>query len=156
MATKRVHEIAKERGITSKEALEALCSAGLEVKVAASKVDAEKAARAFGGTGSATTVAAPPPAGVPAVRTAKAQPAAPPQRRKPIKLKDFIARVDAEQPERLSVAEVARVWPHPWVNRNGSGKRARIRMQVGGQKYERMQGDHHWHWVDHWTMGPPR
>jgi translation initiation factor IF-2 len=48
MAKKRVHEIAKERGITSKEALEVLRKAGLEVKVAASSVEEEDAARAFG------------------------------------------------------------------------------------------------------------
>ena len=45
---KRVHEIAKERGISSKEALEVLRKAGLEVKVAASSVEEEDAARAFG------------------------------------------------------------------------------------------------------------
>jgi translation initiation factor IF-2 len=48
MAKKRVHEIAKERGITSKEALEVLRTAGLDVKVAASSVEEEEAARAFG------------------------------------------------------------------------------------------------------------
>jgi translation initiation factor IF-2 len=48
MARKRVHEIAKERGISSKEALEVLRKAGLEVKVAASSVEEEDAARAFG------------------------------------------------------------------------------------------------------------
>jgi translation initiation factor IF-2 len=48
MAKKRVHEIAKERGITSKEALEVLRNAGLNVKVAASSVEEEEAARAFG------------------------------------------------------------------------------------------------------------
>src|SRR3954462_8360814 len=48
MARKRVHEIAKERGITSKEALEVLRTAGLDVKVAASSVEEEEAARAFG------------------------------------------------------------------------------------------------------------
>ena len=48
MAKKRVHEIAKERGITSKEALEVLRSAGLDVKVAASSVEEDEAARAFG------------------------------------------------------------------------------------------------------------
>ena len=47
MAKKRVHEIAKERGITSKEALEVLRKAGLDVKVAASSVEEEEAARAF-------------------------------------------------------------------------------------------------------------
>jgi translation initiation factor IF-2 len=59
MAKKRVHEIAKERGITSKEALEVLRNAGLDVKVAASSVEEEEAARAFGNGAGATSPAAP-------------------------------------------------------------------------------------------------
>jgi translation initiation factor IF-2 len=59
MAKKRVHEIAKERGITSKEALEVLRAAGLEVKVAASSVEEEEAARAFG-NGAGASAPAPP------------------------------------------------------------------------------------------------
>jgi translation initiation factor IF-2 len=57
MAKKRVHEIAKERGITSKEALEVLRKAGLEVKVAASSVEEEEAAKAFGNGAGATAPA---------------------------------------------------------------------------------------------------
>jgi translation initiation factor IF-2 len=53
VAKKRVHEIAKERGITSKEALEVLRKAGLDVKVAASSVEEEEAAKAFGNGASA-------------------------------------------------------------------------------------------------------
>ena len=48
MAKKRVHEIAKERGITSKEALQVLQQAGLKVTAAASSVEETDAARAFG------------------------------------------------------------------------------------------------------------
>jgi translation initiation factor IF-2 len=48
MAKKRVHEIAKERGITSKEALAVLQQAGLEVTAPASSVEEAEAARAFG------------------------------------------------------------------------------------------------------------
>jgi translation initiation factor IF-2 len=69
MAKKRVHEIAKERGITSKEALEVLRSAGLDVKVAASSVEEEEAARAFGNGAGATA-----PAGGGAQAAAPAQP----------------------------------------------------------------------------------
>jgi translation initiation factor IF-2 len=58
MAKKRVHEIAKERGITSKEALEVLRQAGLDVKVAASSVEEEEAARAFGNGAGASAPAA--------------------------------------------------------------------------------------------------
>jgi len=47
MAKKRVHEIAKERGISSKEVIVVLQSAGLDVKAAASSVDENDIARAF-------------------------------------------------------------------------------------------------------------
>src|SRR4051794_4533707 len=51
MAKKRVHEIAKERGISSKEVIATLQKAGLDVKAAASSVDADDAAKAFNGGG---------------------------------------------------------------------------------------------------------
>src|SRR6476469_7118096 len=53
MAKKRVHEIAKEQGITSKEALAALKKAGLEVTTASSSVDEADAAKAFSNGASA-------------------------------------------------------------------------------------------------------
>ena len=53
MAKKRVHEIAKERGITSKEALAALKQAGLEVTTASSSVDEAEAAKALANGASA-------------------------------------------------------------------------------------------------------
>jgi translation initiation factor IF-2 len=57
MAKKRVHEIAKERGMSSKDVIATLQKAGLDVKAAASSVDEHDVARAFNGGG-----AAPPPA----------------------------------------------------------------------------------------------
>jgi len=60
MAKKRVHEIAKEKGISSKEVLAILQKAGLEVKAAASSVDEADVERAFAGDGKAATEAAPP------------------------------------------------------------------------------------------------
>ena len=54
MAKKRVHEIAKQRGLTSKEVLAALKAAGIEAKVAQSSVeetDALKALQAAGADG---------------------------------------------------------------------------------------------------------
>jgi translation initiation factor IF-2 len=57
MAKKRVHEIAKERGITSKEALAILQKAGLEVTAAASSVEESDAARAFANGAGAQTEA---------------------------------------------------------------------------------------------------
>jgi translation initiation factor IF-2 len=49
MAKKRVHEIAKEKGIPSKEVLAKLQAAGFDVKAAASSVDEADIARAFNG-----------------------------------------------------------------------------------------------------------
>jgi translation initiation factor IF-2 len=74
MAKKRVHEIAKERGITSKEALAVLRGAGLDVKVAASSVEEEEAARAFGnGAGASAPAQSAPPEAEPAEAEAPAE-----------------------------------------------------------------------------------
>jgi translation initiation factor IF-2 len=51
MAKKRVHEIAKERGMSSKDVIATLQKAGLDVKAAASSVDEDDVARAFNGGG---------------------------------------------------------------------------------------------------------
>ena len=45
---KRVHEIAKEHGLTAKELLERLQAAGVDVKAASSNVDEEVALRVLG------------------------------------------------------------------------------------------------------------
>src|SRR3954471_5163748 len=78
MAKKRVHEIAKERGISSKEVLAVLQKAGLNVKAAASSVDEDDIARAFSnGAESAaaeTPKAEPAPAGDGAQTRAKPAP----------------------------------------------------------------------------------
>jgi translation initiation factor IF-2 len=74
VSRKRVHEIAKERGLTSKEVLEALRAAGVEVKAAASSVEEEVAAKALAasdGGGAQGSSPQPQPA------TAPAQPAKP-------------------------------------------------------------------------------
>jgi translation initiation factor IF-2 len=71
MAKKRVHEIAKERGITSKEAVAILQKAGLGVKSHSSSVEESDAARAF------ENGAASAPAAAPAEAAAPEQPAAP-------------------------------------------------------------------------------
>ena len=49
MARKRVHEIAKERGLASKEVLAKLQAAGIEVTAAASSVEEDVAAKALDG-----------------------------------------------------------------------------------------------------------
>jgi translation initiation factor IF-2 len=72
LAKKRVHEIAKQQGLTSKEVLAALQAAGVEAKAAASSVEEEVALKALessnGGDGSA-------PAAAPAKAAPKAKPA---------------------------------------------------------------------------------
>ena len=59
MAKKRVHEIAKEQGLTSKELLAKLQAAGIEVKAAASSVEEAEALKALGGNGAAPKAQAP-------------------------------------------------------------------------------------------------
>jgi translation initiation factor IF-2 len=54
MAKKRVHEIAKQQGLTSKEVLAALKAAGIEAKVAASSVEEEDALKALAAAGDGT------------------------------------------------------------------------------------------------------
>jgi len=71
---KRVHQIAKERGLPSKELLERLRAAGVEVKAASSNVDEAVALRVLGnGAGAAAADGPPAPAG-------SQPPAATPQR----------------------------------------------------------------------------
>ncbi|MGE5407313.1 MAG: translation initiation factor IF-2 N-terminal domain-containing protein, partial [Syntrophothermus sp.] len=60
MAKKRVHEIAKAQGLTSKEVLAALKAAGIEAKAAASSVEEADALQAIGATqGNGASEAAP-------------------------------------------------------------------------------------------------
>ncbi len=85
MAKKRVHEIAKAKGVSSKELLAALKAAGIEAKAAASSVEESDALKALsaanGGDGAASTAAATKPkAAAPkaaAVKPAAAKPAPP-------------------------------------------------------------------------------
>jgi translation initiation factor IF-2 len=73
MAKKRVHEIAKQQGVSSKEVLAALNAAGIEAKAAASSVEETDALKALGasGDGAATAVKA-APASAPAEKAAPA------------------------------------------------------------------------------------
>jgi translation initiation factor IF-2 len=82
MSKKRVHEIAKEHGISSKELLEKLAAAGVQAKAAASSVEEDAALKALGlsapaaSNGAAATTKA-PPAEKPAATNASAAPAKP-------------------------------------------------------------------------------
>src|SRR3954454_10632943 len=76
MAKKRVHEIAKERGISSKEVLAILQKAGFDVKAAASSVDERDIAHAFegGGNGAEAAPGEPEQADAAATEPAATQP----------------------------------------------------------------------------------
>src|SRR6201995_4606383 len=58
--SKRVHEIAKERGLPAKEVLEKLRAAGINVKAVSSSVDEAAAAKALGNGGSSPAANAAP------------------------------------------------------------------------------------------------
>ncbi len=81
MTKKRVHEIAKEQGISSKELLEKLGAAGIAAKAAASSVEETDALRVLGANGaSASATATEPPAPtVPAPAPAAAEQPSPPE-----------------------------------------------------------------------------
>ncbi|MEA2200682.1 MAG: translation initiation factor [Solirubrobacteraceae bacterium] len=71
MSKKRVHEIAKEHGLSSKELLEKLRAAGVEAKAAASSVEESAALKALGVEGSSTPASS---NGGPAAAPASASP----------------------------------------------------------------------------------
>src|ERR1700736_5523137 len=75
MAKRRVHEIAKEHGLSSKELLEKLKAAGIEAKVAASSVEEALVAKALGIDGASSP---PSPTGPPAAVAPAPAPAPPP------------------------------------------------------------------------------
>ncbi|HWY91132.1 MAG TPA: translation initiation factor IF-2 [Solirubrobacteraceae bacterium] len=77
MSKKRVHEIAKEQGLSSKELLEKLHAAGVEAKTASSSVEETTAIQALGNGGTPT------PAAPPATATATAPPPKPASKPKP-------------------------------------------------------------------------
>jgi translation initiation factor IF-2 len=85
VAKKRVHEIAKAQGLSSKELLAALKKAGIEAKAAASSVEEADALKALGGGGTATATKPQPKAAPPAKQDgqAAAKPAAKPAPKKP-------------------------------------------------------------------------
>src|SRR5919198_4234296 len=99
MAKKRVHEIAKERGIPSKEVLAVLQKAGLDVKAAASSVDESDVERAFS-NGAEAPKAASGDGGQSAAATAPAQQAEAPAQQRPAPERQAPAerQPQAEQP----------------------------------------------------------
>jgi translation initiation factor IF-2 len=76
MSKKRVHEIAKEQNISSKELLARLQAAGIDAKAAASSVDEASALKALGANGAAAPAASSPASASAEQATAPAKPPA--------------------------------------------------------------------------------
>jgi translation initiation factor IF-2 len=133
MAKKRVHEIAKERGITSKEAVAILQNAGLEVKSHSSSVEESDAARAFANGAQAAApaeAAASAPAEAPAAAEAAAPPAEPPAA-------EQRPATDGEAPARRSDAGGRP--PREGEQRRGGGQRPQGGGQSGGPQRPAIQ-----------------
>jgi translation initiation factor IF-2 len=127
MAKKRVHEIAKARGISSKQALEVLQAAGLQVKVAASSVEEADAERAFaaGGNGKGSSAKAPAPQAKSARKAPDQKPAA------------EEAAGDAQKPPARPAAQQSRpTRPRP----GGGGGGGRRRVIIDSQASRRTPG----------------
>jgi translation initiation factor IF-2 len=77
VAKKRVHEIAKAQGLSSKELLAALKKAGIEAKAAASSVEEADALKALGDGGGTATATKPKAEAKPAAAQPKAEAKAP-------------------------------------------------------------------------------
>ena len=115
MAKKRVHEIAKERGITSKEALAELKKAGLEVKTASSSVEESDAAKAFANGAGATATKAPakPKAAAKPKADAKPKPDAKPKTDGKLKAEAKPAAEAESKPAAEAEAKPAKPEPAP-------------------------------------------
>jgi translation initiation factor IF-2 len=112
MSKKRVHEIAKEHGVSSKELLEKLKAAGVEAKAAASSVEESAALKALGVSGASSNggsataapaepaASAPPAAKAPATKApaAKAPSAKPPTAKAPTAKAPASGAATAEAP----------------------------------------------------------
>ncbi|MBA2546575.1 MAG: translation initiation factor IF-2 [Solirubrobacterales bacterium] len=141
MAKKRVHEIAKANGLTSKELLEKLHAAGVEAKAAQSNVEEADALAALKGSGgTATATKAPPkPAAAPKPKpkpkpAAEAPPAQAPADAKPVQLKADGAGGAAGSKKRRRVVidsqaarrdHIAKNQPPPRPPRRRGGRRRR-------------------------------
>jgi len=145
MSKKRVYEIAKEHGLSSKELLERLTAAGVDAKAAASSIEESDALKALG------IGAAPKPAssnGAPAPAPVKARPskapAQPPKAAEPSK--------PAAQPAKAAPAPAGQAAPAPAAQapsslpaQDGAGSAAssaeRVRPTRDSRTGERTPGD---------------
>jgi translation initiation factor IF-2 len=171
MSKRRVHEIAKEHGISSKELLEKLKAAGVEAKAAASSVDESAALHVLGlGSGGAAAsngaptapvappkpqpTAAPAPTPKPATHMAPAAAAPPPPAARPATPPSAPAQQPAAAasraaPARPQPASPASAAPQPSATQPASGHAAqpappgaeRVRPTRDSRTGERTPGD---------------
>jgi translation initiation factor IF-2 len=99
---KRVHEIAKQQGLTSKEVLAALKAAGIEAKVAASSVEEGEALKALAAAGGSTAETAKP-----AAKTAQAAPKRPAKEVTQARAAEGDGKPQAKQPAPSAAAKPA-------------------------------------------------
>ena len=124
MAKKRVHEIAKEKGISSKEVLAVLQAAGVDAKAAASSVDEGEIERAFSAKNGGAAAAEAGPATVKDPAKEPPEQAAPPKSDEPAP-----AEQAAAPPERPARSDGG----------GGAGGRRR-RVVIDSQASRRQQG----------------
>jgi translation initiation factor IF-2 len=129
VAKKRVHEIAKARGLTSKEVLAALNAAGIEAKAAQSSVEESDALEALKGAGdgaTATATKAEPAAkestdGKAATQKASAEAKPAPAKKAPTKRRRRVV-IDSQAARR---DHIAKTQPPPRPPRRRGGRRRR-------------------------------
>ncbi len=128
MAKKRVHEIAKAQGLSSKELLAALKAAGIEAKAAASSVDEDAALKAIAAKGDG---------GAPAATKQKASPAA----AKPSAPAKPVAKQEAKAPPAAAQAKApVRPADKPaGASAAGGGSKKRRRVVIDSQAARRDQ-----------------
>jgi translation initiation factor IF-2 len=157
MTKKRVHEIAKEQGLSSKELLEKLKAAGMEVKAAASSVDEALALKALGSSGAASngapaapkanakgptaTVTVTPPA-APAAKGPTAPPAAEPADAVPAPDLAANTAVEPGSPQAVAGERVRPTRDSRTGERapGGTGPGGRRRVVIDSQASRRQQG----------------
>ncbi|HSZ13941.1 MAG TPA: translation initiation factor IF-2 [Solirubrobacteraceae bacterium] len=150
MSKKRVHEIAKEHGLSSKELLEKLKVAGIEAKAAASSVDEAAALSALGGSAAPASSNGAPAAAAPAApapssaSTAAPAAAAPPAKAAP---QPPAATAPAASPSAAAAAAAAAERVRPTRDsRTGErtpgdvGPGGRRRVVIDSQASRRQQG----------------
>src|SRR5919197_501166 len=116
MAKKRVHEIAKAQGLTSKELLAKLKAAGVEAKAAQSSVEESDALAALKGSGDGAATAT-------ATKPAPAKKGAPKRRRRVV--------IDSQAARR---DHIAKTQPPPRPPRRRGGRRRRPLLEEPSDK----------------------